>query len=226
MAKNNSFANFGLKGRPAAVCKCVVLWGGFPSSFCGGRKKQNKFPSNLHCPIKNQKAKSFLISILSLPYLLGSLSFYTCCQLGYRFNCLNTHNYLGVDSIIIYSYKSICISILLGNRSITIQQVKLIKKIKLLLCKIQKHRDVSVILFPLRKLRSTRITDLVFTSAKRLSSSIPLALHSGHKLLTLQIAAVFAPLMILVPARRTVNGPQFASHPYPAVFAALTRRRK
>ena len=130
---------------------------------------------------------------------------------------------MGVDSIIIYSYKSICISILLGNRSITIQQVKLIKKIKLLLCKIQKHRDVSVILFPLRKLRSTRITDLVFTSAKRLSSSIPLALHSGHKLLTLQNAAVFAPLMILVPARRTVNGPQFASHPYPAVFALLTR---
>ena len=108
---------------------------------------------------------------------------YNCPQLGYRFNCLNTHNYLGVDSIIIYSYKSICISILLGNRSITIQQVKLIKKIKLLLCKIQKHRDVSVILFPLRKLRSTRISDLVFTSAKRLSSSIPLALHFGQQTL-------------------------------------------
>jgi len=27
-----------------------------------------------------QKAKFFPISILSLPYLLGSLSFYTCCQ--------------------------------------------------------------------------------------------------------------------------------------------------
>jgi len=49
---------------------------------------------------------------------------------------------------------------------------------------------------------------------------------SDNKLLTLQNAAVFAPLMILVPARQTVNGPQFASHPYPAVFAALTRRRK
>ena len=86
--------------------------------------------------------------------------------------------------------------------------------------------EASVILFPLRKLRSTRITDLVFTSAKRLSSSIPLTLHSGHKLLTLQYSAVFAPLMILIPTRRTVNGHQFASHPYPAVFAALTRRRK
>ena len=167
-----------------------------------------------------------LCSKNSFMFLSVVWSFYNERQLGYRFNCLNTHNYLGVDSIIIYSYKSICISILLGNRSITIQQVKLIKKIKLLLCKIQKHRDVSVILFPLRKLRSTRITDLVFTSAKRLSSSIPHPLHSGHKLLTLQIAAVFAPLMILVPARQTVNGPQFASHPYPAVFAALTRRQK
>jgi len=29
------------------------MWVGFPSSFfAGGRKKQNKFPSNLHCPVK------------------------------------------------------------------------------------------------------------------------------------------------------------------------------
>jgi len=69
--------------------------------------------------------------------------------------------------------------------------------------------EASVILFPLRKLRSIRITDLVFTFAKRLSSSIPLALHSGYKLLTLQIAAVFAPFMILSPARRTSS----PSHP-------------
>jgi len=33
---------------------------------------------------------------------------------------------------------------------------------------------VSVILFPLHKLRSIRITELILTSAKRLSSSIPL----------------------------------------------------
>jgi len=29
------------------------MWVGFLSSFfAGGRKKQNKFPSNLHCPVK------------------------------------------------------------------------------------------------------------------------------------------------------------------------------
>jgi len=42
---------------------------------------------------------------------------------------------------------------------------------------------VSVILLPLRKLRSIRITDLIRTSAQRLSSSIPLTLHSGPQTL-------------------------------------------
>jgi len=35
-----------------ALPKCA-MWVGFLSSFfVGGRKKQNKFPSNLHCPVK------------------------------------------------------------------------------------------------------------------------------------------------------------------------------
>jgi len=55
-------------------------------------------------------------------------------------------------------------------------EVNLIKKIKLLF-KSQKHRDVSVLLFPHHKFRYIRITDLIFTSVKRLSSSIPLSLH-------------------------------------------------
>ena len=47
--------------------------------FCGGgRKKQNKFPSNLHCLIK--KLNPFFCYYLSLSYLTGCLSFYTCCQ--------------------------------------------------------------------------------------------------------------------------------------------------
>jgi len=29
-----------------------AMWVGFPTFFAGGRKKQNKFPSNLHCPVK------------------------------------------------------------------------------------------------------------------------------------------------------------------------------
>jgi hypothetical protein len=36
--KNNSFANFALQGWLAAVCKCVVLWAGFLSSYAGGEK--------------------------------------------------------------------------------------------------------------------------------------------------------------------------------------------
>jgi len=48
------------------------------SFFAGGRKKQNKFPSNLHCPIK--KLNPFFRYYLSLSYLSGRLSSYTCCQ--------------------------------------------------------------------------------------------------------------------------------------------------
>jgi hypothetical protein len=34
-----------------ALAMCA-MWVGFPSSFfAGGRKKQNKFTSNLHCPV-------------------------------------------------------------------------------------------------------------------------------------------------------------------------------
>jgi len=46
--KNNSFANFGLQGWLAAVCKCVVLWAGFPLSLRGGRK--NKINSHQTAP--------------------------------------------------------------------------------------------------------------------------------------------------------------------------------
>jgi len=36
----------------AALAMCA-MWVGFLSSFFAGeRKKQNKFPSNLHCPVK------------------------------------------------------------------------------------------------------------------------------------------------------------------------------
>ncbi|HRX69338.1 MAG TPA: hypothetical protein P5200_13275, partial [Tenuifilaceae bacterium] len=47
--------------------QCVQCgWGFF--FFCGGgRKKQNKFPSNLHCPIK--KLNPFFCYYLSLSYL-------------------------------------------------------------------------------------------------------------------------------------------------------------
>lgn len=101
--------------------------------------------------------------------------------------------------------------------------------------------EASVILFPLRKLRSNRITDIILTAAQRLSSSIPLTLHSGPQTLVapeqsgirsahvsyhdpllvrqVLLSSVFAPLMILLPTQLT----SFASHPNPAVFAPLTR---
>jgi hypothetical protein len=59
----NSFANFGFERwlvGLANVLQCAV---GFPSSFLWvGRKKQNKFPSNLHCPVK--KLNPFFIIYL------------------------------------------------------------------------------------------------------------------------------------------------------------------
>ena len=59
-----------------ALAMCA-MWVGFPSSFLRvGRKKQNKFPSNLHCPVK--KLNPFFRYYLSLSYLFSCLSFYTC----------------------------------------------------------------------------------------------------------------------------------------------------
>ena len=57
--------------------------------FCGGRKKQNKFPSNLHCPVKklNPFFRFIIITIVSV----WSLSFYTCCQ---RFAALRSGGFL------------------------------------------------------------------------------------------------------------------------------------
>jgi hypothetical protein len=49
------------------------MWVGFLSSFFAwGRKKQNKFPSNLHCLVK--KLNPFFRYYLSLSYLSGRLS--------------------------------------------------------------------------------------------------------------------------------------------------------
>jgi hypothetical protein len=49
----SSFANLWFERWLLRVCKCAAMWVGFPSSFLWvGRKKQNKFPSNLHCPVK------------------------------------------------------------------------------------------------------------------------------------------------------------------------------
>jgi len=44
------------------------MWVGFLSSFfAGGRKKQNKFPSNLHCPVKKLNPFYFqFITIVSV----------------------------------------------------------------------------------------------------------------------------------------------------------------
>jgi hypothetical protein len=44
------------------------MWVGLPSSFFAGEeKKQNKFPSNLHCPVKKLNAFYFqFITIVSV----------------------------------------------------------------------------------------------------------------------------------------------------------------
>ncbi|MCO5257475.1 MAG: hypothetical protein M9926_12040 [Lentimicrobium sp.] len=44
-----------------------AMWVGFLSFFAGGRKKQNKFPSNLHCPVKKLNPFYFqFITIVSV----------------------------------------------------------------------------------------------------------------------------------------------------------------
>ena len=49
-----------------------AMWVGFLSSFLWvGRKKQNKFPSNLHCPIK--KLNTFLIQFYRYRICLSSV---------------------------------------------------------------------------------------------------------------------------------------------------------
>jgi hypothetical protein len=70
----SSFASFGFERRLvglANVLQCGL--GFFLLFFAGGRKKQNKFPSNLHCPVK--KLNPFFRYYLSLSYLSGRLSF-------------------------------------------------------------------------------------------------------------------------------------------------------
>ena len=80
--KNNSFVNFGLQSWLATVCKCVVLWAGFPFSLCGGRKKQNKFPSNCTAlSTEHQSNQSVFCNYFNLFYCINvSYRFYTCIQ--------------------------------------------------------------------------------------------------------------------------------------------------
>jgi len=43
--------SFGSALACGALAMCA-MWVGFSSFFAGGRKKQNKFPSNLYCTVK------------------------------------------------------------------------------------------------------------------------------------------------------------------------------
>jgi hypothetical protein len=65
--------------RGALVCRGrCAMWVGFLSSFFAGeRKKQNKFPSNLHCPVK--KLNPFYFQFITIVTVCSSV-FYTCCQ--------------------------------------------------------------------------------------------------------------------------------------------------
>ena len=55
-----------------ALAMCA-MWVGFPSSFLWvGRKKQNKFPSNLHCPVI--KLNHFLFQIVTIVSVCSSVA--------------------------------------------------------------------------------------------------------------------------------------------------------
>jgi len=73
-----------------------AMWVGFLSSFfAGGRKKQNKFPSSLHCPVK--KLNPFLFSIYHYLFCLVVCLFTLvanvptlCVRAGFRSTKLST----------------------------------------------------------------------------------------------------------------------------------------
>jgi len=67
--ESNSFANIGLQGWLAAVCKCVVMWLGVSFVFARGEKKQNKFPSNCTAyPLSTNPINPFYVIISFLLY--------------------------------------------------------------------------------------------------------------------------------------------------------------
>jgi hypothetical protein len=99
--KNNSFANFGLQGLLAAVCKCVVLWAGFPLSLRGRTK--NKINSlALHRPINE-------VPFLSIRFFCNFFNFLLSyhCVLSVLYTCLQRPGYmrLGVVSGQLWIYQ-------------------------------------------------------------------------------------------------------------------------
>ncbi|MDD4920694.1 MAG: hypothetical protein PHX94_08350, partial [Bacteroidales bacterium] len=66
MGQTHSLPSFGLSVGWSGLAMCA-MWVGFLSFFAGGRKKQNKFPSNLHCPVKKLNPFYFqFITIVSV----------------------------------------------------------------------------------------------------------------------------------------------------------------
>jgi hypothetical protein len=68
-----------------ALAMCAMWVGFLYSFFAGGRKKQNKFPSNLHCPVK--KLNPFYFQFITIVTVCSSV-FYTCCQRLDKHNCV------------------------------------------------------------------------------------------------------------------------------------------
>ena len=80
-----------------ALAMCA-MWVGFLSSFfAGGRKKQNKFPSNLHCPVK--KLNHFLFQIVAIVSVCSSVFLHLLPTVGGMVSCrfrstfLSSYNY-------------------------------------------------------------------------------------------------------------------------------------
>jgi hypothetical protein len=68
--ENSSFGNFGLRvGSWGLQMCCFVRWGFFV--FARGEKKQNKFPSNLHCPVK--KLNPFYFQFITIVSVCSSV---------------------------------------------------------------------------------------------------------------------------------------------------------
>jgi TRAP-type C4-dicarboxylate transport system permease small subunit len=63
----SSFASFGFERWLVWLANVLQCGWGFFLLFAGGKKKQNKFPSNLHCPVKKLNPFYFqFITIVSV----------------------------------------------------------------------------------------------------------------------------------------------------------------
>ena len=81
VGQTHSLPSFGLSVGWSGLAMCA-MWVGFLSFFAGGRKKQNKFPSNLHCPVK--KLNPFYFQFITIVSVWSSVFLHLLPTVKYK----------------------------------------------------------------------------------------------------------------------------------------------